>query len=118
MTDLGGLFLLWLLGGAKGSGSTSSTPVSFPTGTPVSVPPPIVPVAYQGAAPSKWEPYKPLTPAVIDRAQRLLRDPTFTTELVEPDPVHGQVRYLRVHPSPGHTSVTAWMPKAPSGVAV
>jgi hypothetical protein len=74
---------------------------------------PVVPASYHGAAPGLWQVYAPLTPEVIARAQSLLHDPTFT-ELVEPDVTHGQVRYLRTSPEPGHTAVTAWMPRAPA----
>jgi hypothetical protein len=123
--ELGKLLILYLL--AKNSdkgGTSSSSPAVFPPAKspPLSPPAPgaTTPVTYTSPHAHKWVPYAPLTTEVIARAQTLLSDPTFTTELVEPDAQFGKVRYLRVHPSPGHTSVTAWKPNpaAPSGVAV
>lgn len=101
------LFLLWALGGRGKKGSPRH---DFPKGKAVPVPVKTVPADYHGAAPGIWEPYEPLTPWVISRAQSLLHDPTFT-ERVEPDGsdgASGEVRFLRTTPSPGHTAVTAW----------
>jgi hypothetical protein len=59
---------------------------------------------------SKWVPYAPLIPEVIERASQILNQ-RGAKEIIEPDPADKTrvVRYLRTTDSPpGHVQVTAW----------
>jgi len=116
MSPLGLLLLLWAF-------SRRNSPNVDPWQAPAPKPKPpepwntpasgwLQPASYGGGAPpqSKWKPYKPLTSAIIERAQKILNDPT-AHEVIEPDPNDKTqvVRYLRTTDSPpGHVNVTAW----------
>jgi hypothetical protein len=87
-----------------------------PAPVPAASKPSPSPLVYSSAPVAPWVAYKPLNPAVIKRAQQLLTDVT-VHELIEQDPAHAgrKVRYLRTTDNPpGHTSVTAWMPRGDS----
>jgi hypothetical protein len=126
MSNLLPLVLLYLLS-KKGTGGPRRAPGPGVPTDPFHFPKsaaPVVPsalnTAYGGAA-QKWVPYKPLTAAVIQRAEQILHTANAPFETIEADPDGSghKVRFIRTKDAhTGHTNVTAWMPSATSSASV
>lgn len=119
------LILLLLILAARGRGgrgnapSGKKDPFDFTPSKPVPVTAApgfdVVPTSFDSGKPggralSKWVPYAPLIPEVIERASQILNQ-RGAKEIIEPDPADKTrvVRYLRTTDSPpGHVQVTAW----------